>query len=153
MVPKEVSASRAVHAIGPFRGTAPRGGHSALPRGESGLRCMEAENERSSSDLGLAEGASRECAETRVLPDRRGSVARPVSPRDSTRPRPFWPRAAPKKSEGIGDTLCDTDASIAGDSILSERITPKCAQQGQGSSAHAVYRLHFVCTYQIIKNQ
>ena len=36
----------AVHAHGPFRGTAPRGGHSALPRGESGLRRMQAKKHR-----------------------------------------------------------------------------------------------------------
>jgi hypothetical protein len=88
----------AVLALGPFRGTAPRGGHSALPRGESGVRRVETKIAQSREDLGAAEGALHECAETRAF--RAGgarSRGQPL-PRDSTRPRPLPAAVRPQQS-------------------------------------------------------
>ena len=80
-----------------FQGTAPRGGHSALPRGESGVRRMEVKIAQSLGDLGAAEGASRECAETRALlasgARSRGQLCRAIAPDRGH----FRPRAAPQQ--------------------------------------------------------
>jgi hypothetical protein len=88
----------AVLALGPFRGTAPRGGHSALPRGESGVRRMEAKIAQSLGNLGLAEGASHECAETRGFRPggarSRGQLCRAIAPDRGQ----FGLRSAPQQS-------------------------------------------------------
>ena len=88
----------AVHALGPFRGTAPRGGHSALPRGESGVRRMEVKIVQSLSDLGAAEGASPIWAETRGFRPGGARSRGQLLPRDSTRPRPLPAAVRPQKS-------------------------------------------------------
>jgi len=105
------------------------------------------------SDLGLAEGASHECAETRAFrasgARSRGQFRRAIAPdRGLSRPR-----TAPNNCECARATLCCFETAIAVGSILGERITPKPDQRIQGSSAHVVYSLAFVCTYQAIEIQ
>ena len=143
----------AVHAHGPFRGTAPRGGHSALPRGESGVRRMEVKIAQSFSDLGAAEGASPTWAETRAFrasgARSRGQFRRAIAPDRGL----SQPRTAPNNCPCARATLCCFETAIAVGSILGERITPKPDQRIQGSSAHIVYNLAFVCTYQAIEIQ
>ena len=118
----------AVHAHGPFRGTAPRGGHSVLPRGESGLRRMEAKKAQSLSDLGLAEGASHECAETRAFraggARSRGQFRRAIAPGRGL----FRPRNALNNCPCARATLCCFETANAVGSILGERITPTSGQ-------------------------
>ena len=105
------------------------------------------------SDLGLAEGASHECAETRAFrasgARSRGQFRRAIAPDRGL----FRPRAALNNCPCARATLCCFESAIAVGSILGERITPKPDQQIQGSSAHVVYSLIFVCTYQAIEIQ
>jgi hypothetical protein len=53
---------------------------------------------RDLSDLGPAEGASHECAETRAFRAGGARSRGQISPRDSTRPRPFSAVGRPKKT-------------------------------------------------------
>jgi hypothetical protein len=57
---------------------------------------------RDLSDLGLAEGASHECAETRAFraggARSRGQFRRAIGPDRGH----YWPRAAPKKAQALG---------------------------------------------------
>ena len=110
----------AVHALGPFRGTAPRGGHSALPRGESGVRRMEAKSRRVSAILVRRRG--RHPYGPRPAPSGQAGLGRAANYRRAIAPDRglFRPRSAPNNRQCASATLCHFDTAIAADSILGD---------------------------------
>ena len=95
----------AVHALGPFRGTAPRGGHSALPRGESGVCRVDGIIGQILSSLSTAEGASPAWAETRGFRPggarSRGQLRRAIAPDRGQLPAAVRPQQSPMRFSNI----------------------------------------------------
>ena len=93
------------------------------------------------SDLGLAEGASHECAETRAFrasgARSRGQFRRAIAPDRG----PFRPRAAPKSDACVLVTLCYTETLIIAHCVLILSLTSDCVQHAQRPSVHFVYNL------------